>query len=135
MRGFWLLLAGALLSACASAPAPVSPEAPEASRGSSAGATPAVTAPPAADSRPESAAVDGLLAEARRLRAEGNIQDSLARLDRALRIAPQNAEVYLELARSHRAAGADARASASAERGLLYCAGTMCRQLRGFVDD
>lgn len=132
MRALLLLAAGMLLVACASGPAPVSPEAPEASRGSSAGATPAVTAHPATRPAPD-AAVDGLLATARRLRAEGDIQGSLARLDRALRIAPQNAGVYLELARSHRAAGADSRASASAERGLLYCVGEMCRQLRGFI--
>jgi Tfp pilus assembly protein PilF len=75
-----------------------------------------------------------LLNDARRLRADGDIPGSLARLERALRIAPQNAEVYLELARSHRAAGADARASASAERGLLYCAAGVCGQLRSFVD-
>ena len=90
--------------------------------------------PDSADTVTGSGAADGLLDEARHLRTTGDLSGSLARLDRALRIAPQNALVYLELARSHAAAGAPARASASAERGLLYCRGSVCAQLRRFID-
>lgn len=120
-----------VLQACASGPSPVSPEAPAASRGSSAGATPAVTTPDngsGAIARP--GPVDGLLAQARDYRAQGDLDASFARLDRALRIAPQRAEVYLEFARSHQAAGNAEQAAASAQRGLLYCEGRTCRDLR-----
>ncbi len=124
-----------LLGACATGPAPVSPSDPAASQGTSAGATPAVpggtTAPPPATGP---GVVDKLLEEARSLRREGDMAGCFARLERALRIAPQYAPVYLELARSHSAAGNDTRAVASAERGLLYCGGADCRALRRFTD-
>lgn len=127
-----------LVAACASGPAPIPPEAPAAKRGSSAGATPAVTAPtkPVAgtvSSQGASAPVDALLDEARRFRKSGDLPLSFARLERALRIAPRRAEVYLELARNHYAAGNPERAAASAERGLLYCDGRSCRELRRFL--
>jgi tetratricopeptide (TPR) repeat protein len=77
--------------------------------------------------------VDSLLEDARRLRDAGDLPASFARLERALRIAPQRAEVYLELARTHRAAQRPERASASAERGLLYCGGDVCTELRRFI--
>lgn len=132
MRLHRLALPLLLLAGCATGPAPVPPESPSASAGGSRGATPAVTAP----SRPPAAyrAVDRLIVEARSLREAGDLDGSFARLDRALRIAPERAEVYLELARSHRVAGADARAAASAERGLLYCDGDECDLLRALAE-
>jgi thioredoxin-like negative regulator of GroEL len=78
--------------------------------------------------------VDRLLADARRLREAGDLPASFAQLERALRIAPQRAEVYLELARTHLAADHPQRASASAERGLLYCRGSLCSELRRYID-
>ena len=119
-----------LLAGCATGPAPVPPESPAAS--GSRGATPAVTVP----SRPPAAysAVDRLIAEARSLREAGDLDGSFARLDRALRIAPERAAVYLELARNHRVAGAAERAAASAERGLLYCLGDECDALRALSE-
>jgi hypothetical protein len=78
--------------------------------------------------------VDSLLADARSLRDAGDLPASFARLERALRIAPQRAEVYLELARTHRAAKHPERASASAERGLLYCRGDVCSELRRYIE-
>ena len=135
MTRMLLLLLTLVLGACATGPAPVSPSDPAASRGSSAGATPAMpgrkTPAPAA---PGAGVVDSLLDEARSLRGQGDLAACFARLERALRIAPQYAPVYLELARSHSAAGNDARAAASAERGLLYCSASECRALRRFTD-
>jgi predicted Zn-dependent protease len=132
MRGLLRLSPVLLLAACASAPEPVPPQAPSASGTRGAVATPAVTAPvrePASNS-----AVDRLLAEARTLRAGGDLDASFARLDRALRIAPERATVYLELARNHRIAGSRERSAASAERGLLYCRGSECDALRALAE-
>ena len=127
-----LIVALLVLTACASAPTPIPPEAPEARERSS--RTPTPTLP--TDRSPSSAnsPVDSLLHEARAFREQGNLSASFARLERALRIAPQRAEVYLELARSHEAAGRPGRASASAERGMLYCGASICSQLRQFID-
>ncbi len=133
-----LLLAWlALLTACATGPEPVSPDSPSATTGSSTAPTPAVTKPVLPKpSVPDSgaSAVDSLLAEASALRRSGDIPGSFARLERALRIAPQRAEVYLELARSHAAAGNDSRAAATAERGLLYCEGWTCDALEKLIN-
>lgn len=137
-RAGLLLLGLALLSACATGPAPVSPESPEARESSASAPTPALpTSAPAstgAGVTPGSSPVDNLLDEARRLRKAGDFSASFARLERALRISPERAEVYLELARGYAALGNAERASASAERGLLYCSGQSCRALRRFID-
>ena len=127
------LVAVAMLSACATAPEPVSPNSPAATTGSTSAPTPAIpkpTVPPNSLS-----AVDRLLTEASSLRRSGDIPGSFARLERALRIAPQRAEVYLELARSHAAAGNSSRAAATAERGLLYCEGQTCSALEKLIDN
>ena len=119
-----VLLAGVLvlLSACATGPAPVSPQEPAARQTGGPGS-----------SATGSGAVDALLDQARDLRAAGDLEACFARLERALRIAPQHADVYLELARSHASAGNSDRATASAERGLLYCMGDTCRALRRYL--
>lgn len=132
MRLAALIVALSLLAGCATSPAPVPPESPEARTGSGAGSTPAVTSPKPVIP-PARSPVDSLLEDARRLRDAGDLPASFARLERALRIAPQRAEVYLELARTHRAAQRPERASASAERGLLYCGGDVCTELRRFI--
>ncbi|WOJ96895.1 hypothetical protein R0137_16880 [Congregibacter brevis] len=132
LRCLVLGLGALLLAACASGPAPISPETPEASERSSNVPTPAV--PSTKPETPAVSPVDRLLEQAKTLRQEGDLPASFARLERALRIAPQRAEVYLELALSHVAAGSPERASASAERGLLYCNGSTCRELRRFID-
>ncbi|WP_439107673.1 tetratricopeptide repeat protein [Congregibacter sp.] len=132
MRMSLLAVVLSFLAACASGPTPVPPEAPEASRRSSQVPTPAV--PPDSSVAPVLSPVDSLLDEARVLREDGDLSASFARLERALRIAPQRAEVYLELARSHVAAGSPERASASATRGLLYCSPSICEELRRLID-
>ncbi|MEM9759691.1 MAG: tetratricopeptide repeat protein, partial [Pseudomonadota bacterium] len=109
----WLALLPVLtLAACATGPKPVSPEDPAARESSQQSPTPAVIEAPSSDPAPPSV-VDTLLAEARRLRAKGDLAASFTRVERALRIAPEDAEVYLELARTHAAAGQAERASAA----------------------
>ena len=129
-RPAWPVLATALLvllGACATGPRPAPP------RATGSDATPAVTAP--RPGLPEAGdAVDGLLAAARKLRAAGDLAACFARLERALRIAPQRAEVYLELARAHLAAGAPERAAGAAQRGLAFCQGRVCRELRAVTE-
>lgn len=129
-RPAWPILTTALLmllGACATGPRPAPP------RATGSDATPAVTAP--RPGLPDAGdAVDGLLAAARKLRAAGDLAACFARLERALRIAPQRAEVYLELARAHLAAGAPERAAGAAQRGLAFCQGRVCRELRAVTE-
>jgi predicted Zn-dependent protease len=120
-----------LLAACASGPTAVPTEAPSARTGTATAPTPAVIDAPA-DPR-VLGAVDQLLIDARTLREAGDLPGSFARLERALRIAPERAEVYLELARNHATAGSASRAAAAAERGLLYCQGAVCGQLEALI--
>ena len=53
---------------------------------------------PAAELRARSPAVNALLAKARSDRAEGNPEKAMVSLERALRIEPQDPELWLELA-------------------------------------
>jgi Flp pilus assembly protein TadD len=69
--------------------------------------------------------------EARRL---GDYEQALAYLERAQRIEPGDAEIYLGLAQTHAAAGNSGQARATAERGLLYCSGRVqCDALRAYT--
>lgn len=122
-----------LLGACAMAPKPVSTQAPAATAGAAKGETPAVTTGGPSTNSSSASAVEQLLAQAQSMRASGDVSGSLSRLERALRIAPDSAAVYLELARSYSAAGNGARAAASAERGLLFCSAAMCEALQGYL--
>jgi Flp pilus assembly protein TadD len=86
-------------------------------------------APPTATS-----ANNALLARAEAASTEGDYSTALAYLERAQRIDPDDAGVYLALARTHAAAGNAAQARAVAERGLLYCkVPTQCEALRRFI--
>ncbi len=65
----------------------------------------------------------------------GEYEQALALLERAQRIDPDSGEIYLSLARTYRAKGDYAMASAVAERGMLYCRGSdQCGALRGLID-
>ena len=95
--------------------------------------------PPATDPRtaprPEnpsiSAAYKPLLAQADQAAARGDYEQALALLERAQRIDPDSAEIYLEMAKTHRTRGDLGQARATAERGLLYCSGdAQCAALR-----
>jgi Tfp pilus assembly protein PilF len=127
-----------LLAACstytppASAPAPV--EQPQ--------LEPKVVTPPAkvpkAPPRPAtpsaSAALQPLLAKAAQATERGDYEQALTLLERAQRIDPDSAEVYLGMAQTHRARGNVAQARATAERGLLYCeTDAQCSALRAYT--
>lgn len=81
-----------------------------------------------------SAAWQPLLVKAEQAVARGDYEQALALLERAQRIDPDSAEVYLSMAKTQRARGDIAQAKATAERGLLYCStARQCEALRGYT--
>ncbi len=85
---------------------------------------------------PESAtsANNALLARAEEARSAGDYDRAQAYLERAQRIDPDDAGVYLALAQTHAAAGNSSQAKAVAERGLLYCQQQkLCDALRAYT--
>ena len=82
---------------------------------------------------PADSARSGLVAQALAARVSGNSSRAIALLERAQRIDPDNGRLYLELARTHYAAGNAAQGRATAERGLLYCRHTECAELRALM--
>jgi len=99
------------------------------------------TVPPATAPMPEApvttapgAAYAELLARAESARSRGEYQQALALLERAQRIEPGSARIYLDLAVTHKARGDLQQAKATAERGMLYCsAATECQALRALT--
>lgn len=91
--------------------------------------------PPAPEpSVPGDAPYAELLHRAGEARDAGQYEQALALLERAQRIDPDSAAIYLDLARTHRASGDQAQARATAERGLLYCnTYSQCDALREFT--
>jgi len=64
---------------------------------------------------------------------ERNYEQALALLERALRIDPDSGEIYLALAKIYSLKGDTAMASATAQRGMLYCNGkAQCDALRAY---
>ena len=83
---------------------------------------------------PASTAWTPLLAKADQATNSGDYEQAMALLERAQRIDPDSAEVYLGMAKTHSAKGDDIQARATAERGLLYCSGkTQCDALRRYT--
>lgn len=126
-----------LLSACSiyqmpgEAPVPVEEE-PEYSEVPST-QTPVETTPPVAEPG-VSAAYGGLLARADTAATRGDYEQALALLERAQRIDPDNAQIYLDMARTHAQRGNVKQAAATAERGLLYCIDKkQCDALRAYL--
>ncbi len=101
-------------------------------------APPPPTEPPPVTHKPASPSASSawkpLLAEADQCAGRGDYERALALLERAQRIDPDSAEVYLGMARTHSARGDDAQARAVAERGLLYCStASQCEALRRYT--
>ena len=93
--------------------------------------TPATLPPPAVV---EHAPYADLLKRAGTARDAGDYEQALALLERAQRIDPDSAEIYLALAQTHRARGDLSQARATAERGLLYCGtSSLCDALRAYA--
>lgn len=89
--------------------------------------------PPRAATHSASAAWQPLLAKAEVATDRGDYEQALALLERAQRIDPDSAEVYLGFARTHQARGDTVQARATAERGLLYCSShAVCDALRAY---
>lgn len=81
-----------------------------------------------------SAAYQPLLAKAREASARGDYEQALALLERAQRIDPDSAQIYMAMAQTHDARGDTTQARATAERGLLYCQdGAQCAALRAYT--
>lgn len=81
-----------------------------------------------------SKAYQPLLDKAGEASGRGDYEQALALLERAQRIDPDSAEIYLAMARTHQASGDPSQARAMAERGLLYCSGRVeCDALRGLT--
>ena len=75
-----------------------------------------------------------LLAKADQATNRGDYEQAMALLERAQRIDPDSAEVYLGMAKTHSAKGDDMQARATAERGRFYCSGKIqCDALRGYT--
>jgi len=90
--------------------------------------------PPRPSEPPSTSAWRALAKQAEQARARGDYEQALALLERAQRIDPESAEIYLQLARTHQARGDRVQARATAERGLLYCRGeSECNALRTFT--
>jgi tetratricopeptide (TPR) repeat protein len=97
--------------------------------------TPPPVAPKPRPAQPSaSAAYQPLLDKAGQATASGDYEQALALLERAHRIDPDSAEIYLSMAKTHKASGDMAKSRATAERGLLYCQGSAeCEALRAYA--
>lgn len=91
--------------------------------------------PPARPPQPStSGAWQPLVDKAAQASARGDYEQALALLERAQRIDPESGEIYLQMARTHRAKGDAAQARATAERGMLFCSGSaQCNALRALT--
>jgi Flp pilus assembly protein TadD len=102
-----LVLLAAMLSACAQLPA--TPDAAGSQQ----------PAPlPDAGRAPTASPTAALLEQGRRQSADGEYDQAIASLERALRIEPGNPWLWLELAQIHRSAGNERQADAHARKAL-----------------
>ena len=127
-----------LLTACAtSAPpaeAPVSVEPPPRSVATPPARVPEAPPPPQRSAPPAGAALQPLLVKAGQATERGDYDQALVLLERAQRIDPGSADVYLGMAQTLRARGDAQQARATAERGLLYClTDAQCNALRAYL--
>lgn len=97
---------------------------------------PATTPQPVSKPRAPSSnkAWQPLVDKAGQASARGDYEQALGLLERAQRIDPDSAEIYLQMAKTHKARGDSAQARATAERGMLYCSGnSQCEALRAYT--
>lgn len=126
--GIKSFLVALVLTGCASGPTsePAIPQT-QAPVGQESGGS---SAPPP----PANGAARSLLQRAEQERRDGDFEQALSLLERAQRIAPNDAAVYLETANVYADRGDTERARASAERGLLYCSeASTCKALRRHI--
>ncbi|MEH6607735.1 MAG: tetratricopeptide repeat protein [Halioglobus sp.] len=96
--------------------------------------TPSAPDRPVAPEPNDSNAYGSLLSRASAATDRGDYEQALALLERAQRIDPDSAEIYLHLAATYTAKGDGTLAKATAERGLLYCHGqSQCDALRSYT--
>lgn len=124
-----MLLLGACSTLPDSGPAPVerrSEPVPE--------TTVPTPAQPSSPKRPPvNSAAQNLMGKAEIELDAGNYEQALALLERALRIDPDSGEIYLALVKTYSLKGDAAMASATAQRGMLYCTGrAQCDALRAY---
>ena len=110
-----------LLGACA-APAPVPAPAPQ-------------PPPESREDRVPNNASLSLIDQGRQARLAGDYERADGLLQRAQRVQPRNARVYLELSMLYRDRGDAQAARHVAERGLLFCEDAVCAQLRAELRD
>jgi len=96
---------------------------------------PATPTRPAAPKRPPvSSAAQSLMDKAEGYAGQGDFDQALALLERAQRIDPNSGEVYLALVKVYTKKGDSDMASATAQRGMLYCSGSaQCNALRAYT--
>lgn len=131
------LLSLLLLGGCSIYSLPESEPAPVEKAPAHTTVTPAPTAPrptPRPADPPAQKAYQPLLDKADQARGRGDYEQALALLERAQRIDPDSADIYLAMARTHAARGDTSQARATAERGMLYCSGrSQCDALRLYL--
>lgn len=131
-RALWLIVLAVTLSACGTNP--YSLPNVETAEPSYEDPAPAPVPPPREVETGGDSAHRVLVARASEASSRGDYDQALAHLERAQRIDPDNAEIYLALARTHDAAGNASQARAVAERGLLYCSGSrQCDALKAYA--
>ena len=116
---FVLVIFVLLLGACASSPRPAPPAEVERQ-----------APPPPVSDQGTQTATRSLVLEAREARESGRCDRAAGLLQRAQRIDSRDGEVYLEFARLYLEQGDTGESAAMAERGLSYCSGDTCAQLK-----
>lgn len=131
------LLSLSLLGGCSIYSLPESEPAPVEKAPAHTTVTPAPTTPqpvPRAAEPSAQKAYQPLLDKADEARGRGDYEQALALLERAQRIDPDSADIYLAMARTHSSRGDTSQARATAERGMLYCSGrSQCDALRHYL--
>jgi len=96
---------------------------------------PATPTQPASPQRaPVNTAARSLMQKAEAALGKGDYEQALALLERAQRIDPDSGEIYLALAETYTRKGDADMAGAAAQRGMLYCSGSVqCDALRAFT--